>query len=570
MSARTGIVAFTPLPRFAIAAACTLAGCSADPLDPPTATEATTIPVNPTTSTASSTSDSVPTTTAELPDPTTSTSGDTTTGDIPDTTTDEATTGEPDRLCEDLGGIAGATAVAKRLLELNYLDNRINAYFLNSDVDGSALETQWGLHLAAAAGCPDGTLADLATIHQDLGISRQDFTDLLVNLTTALDQHEATHPQFDIKAREQLLTVIAADEAAIVEDPDNNLSLYQRLGRKPGLRSLVGNDNDFATFLGRVADDDAINGFFVDTDYTRLRTCLVRQFSSFDGPAVYGAEVDTPGPGVDDGVSADDPCRDMFASHHELLDPQANPITYDDFTAFATHLVTAMTTVNIPHTDQVALLAYLDPLCDAIVVGTTERNRCPHNHFAQEVVITDQDTPLEDGMYDGTLETTICFQHMFAEDPDGLNFVGDIEFRVGIDHTWLGDLTIKLESPKGTLLTLLSRAGPVMLPDDGTGCCGDDSNLNSEFPITFRDSAFIMAHAMGATIGDHQVVCKDDNQCAFKPAPAAGPGTDFTDFRGEDVAGTWWVCVGDSTKGDGGVVNNLSLTIDRLRYDPNQ
>jgi len=48
----------------------------------------------------------------------------------------------------------------------------------------------------------------------------------------------------------------------------------------------------------------------------------------------------------------------------------------------------------------------------------------------------------------------------------------DISVDVTINHTWIGDLVLKLVSPDGDTLTLMSRAGYAETVDDGTGCCG--------------------------------------------------------------------------------------------------
>ena len=54
--------------------------------------------------------------------------------------------------------------------------------------------------------------------------------------------------------------------------------------------------------------------------------------------------------------------------------------------------------------------------------------------------------------------------------------------------------------------------------------------------------------------GTDDVICQDDGICTFAPAPGSGPGTDLSDFVGEDVAGDWMLCVGDSAAQDTGQI----------------
>jgi hypothetical protein len=73
---------------------------------------------------------------------------------------------------------------------------------------------------------------------------------------------------------------------------------------------------------------------------------------------------------------------------------------------------------------------------------------------------------------------------------------------------------------------------------------------------------------MGTTIDASKIVCKDDQQCQFKPNPGSGPGADFSDFLGDTAAGTWKVCVGDSNLGDLGVIDRVGLTFTKVKYNP--
>ena len=111
------------------------------------------------------------------------------------------------------------------------------------------------------------------------------------------------------------MTVLGDMAPDIVEDADSNLTVYQRVGRKPAVVTLIGAPGEAESFVENVANDVEINGFFGNADFVRLNTCLSRQVSSIDGPIAYGGEVDSPGPGIDEGVAHH--AEDAYA--HEAL-----------------------------------------------------------------------------------------------------------------------------------------------------------------------------------------------------------------------------------------------------------
>jgi Regulatory P domain of the subtilisin-like proprotein convertases and other proteases len=129
---------------------------------------------------------------------------------------------------------------------------------------------------------------------------------------------------------------------------------------------------------------------------------------------------------------------------------------------------------------------------------------------------------------------------------------------VDLRHTWVGDLTIKLRSPSGTILTVLNRPGS-NAPDNGGGAVGDDSNWDGV--LTFRDGGGPEAETMGSGLGSEQVVCQDNGICVYDPSPdtAVQPPSSFANFNGEPVAGNWTLCIGDSTFGDEGFLRSWSL-----------
>ncbi|MDX1408512.1 MAG: proprotein convertase P-domain-containing protein, partial [Saprospiraceae bacterium] len=180
--------------------------------------------------------------------------------------------------------------------------------------------------------------------------------------------------------------------------------------------------------------------------------------------------------------------------------------------------------------------------------------------FSQIDVVAGTGAPLIDASYDGTLGSMVCAE---LDNSSGtVVSVNEVLLNVSITHTWVGDLTIKVVSPSSTILTVLSRAGLAMSPDDGSGCCGHSADLDGT-TLLFANGGTFDAEEMGSAGVD---VCTEDGQCDFFPNPDPGtppvpPGTDFNDFDGETGIGLWQVCVGDSAAGDIGEFLNAALTI---------
>ena len=504
---------------------------------------------------------------------------DPSTGTTDATTTDETTTGGVvSTLCTRLGGMAegGIPALVTGFFGKVIVDERINGYFLNSDIDAGAIGMCVIDQLGALAQCEGVAYGckSMKDAHMGLGIAQQDFDDFVMDFVAAYDEHAAAHPDLTAQDKTDIADALGGMAADIVEDPTSDASVYQRVGRKPAIKTLIGHPGEMGSFIDNVAMDPAIAGFFMD-GFERLNTCLTRQVASIDGPIKYGAEVTAPD-GIDPGVAIDNPCRDMKSAHAGLMDDMMAPITYDDFTALVADLITAMTTAGVTEADQMAILAVLGPMCDDIV---SDPNACPGNTKSELIELDMLAQSIDnlgnhwDGKYTGKLNSMLCNDLIVADDE--LNFVNGMTLKVGIDHTFLGDLTIKINSPDGKVFTPLSRAGSEPqqpLKDDGIACCGDNSNLSAAFPFTFTDKAVLSAKDMGKTLDSTMIVCKDENPklmpCEFKPYPGLAPGKDFSDYKGVMAPGTWQVCIGDSSNGDYGKLQYLGLTIERARYMP--
>ncbi|MEZ4428770.1 MAG: proprotein convertase P-domain-containing protein [Nannocystaceae bacterium] len=528
----------------------------------PSTTEGTTEPTTTLLTTSTTSTDPTTTETETETDP----SETETVGSETDTETSESESDtEGATLCERLGGVDGIAALHDGFLGRVLSDQRINGYFLNDDVDAAALLSCLNDQIGEAVECPGVTYGcqDMLAAHAGLGISTQDFNDLAEDYSLALDDHEgglghALTPE----DKAAVLDVLAGMAGDIVEDAAGDQTIYQRVGRKPGILALVGAPGEDGSFIDNVANDAAINGFFYATDFGRLNTCLMRQIAALDGPVKYGAEVDSPGPGIDEGVDALMKCLDMCGAHADLTNPDNGdaPITADDFSLLMTDLSDAMVTAGVLAEDQLAIGGAMAPLCTAIVA---DPGTCPDLGATKDVVLEalDLNFDIPDDGYDGSLESMACVNLPLMNENDGYDAVAGVSLTVAIDHTWVGDLVIKIESPSGTVTTPLSRPGLLEPVDDGVDCCGDTSNLSAAAPITFVNDGPDDAELIGADLTSNQIACADDQKCEYFPNAGNAPGVDLDDFDAEDAYGLWRVCVGDSTNMDTGVIQAVSLTV---------
>lgn len=161
--------------------------------------------------------------------------------------------------------------------------------------------------------------------------------------------------------------------------------------------------------------------------------------------------------------------------------------------------------------------------------------------------------------YQGTIATMQCATITL---PDlGFPSIKRLQVTVGMEHPYLGDLIVKLVSPAGTVLSLMSRPGfdePVDAHDEDNG---DGSDLVRTHPIIFQDNEPDPAEAMGTPTADNQAICRDDGRCVYAPSPGAGPGNALSDFAGEDPAGDWLLCAADCDTTDVGTIDQVTLSI---------
>ena len=172
--------------------------------------------------------------------------------------------------------------------------------------------------------------------------------------------------------------------------------------------------------------------------------------------------------------------------------------------------------------------------------------------FAQSFSCDAPPPPVTDDGYDGTIGSMSCCE-ITASDFGSGTTVDDVDLELSLTNTWVGDLTIKIVSPLGTILTVQSRAGLAEPADDGTSCCGDSSDWLGDVITYDDDGGDPVAEDMGAP--GALPICTGggaggDDVCAHTPFPDTGPGVALSDFDSEDLVGVWNVCVGDSGGGD--------------------
>ncbi|BCA55575.1 Hemoglobin-like protein [Nitrospira sp. KM1] len=131
--------------------------------------------------------------------------------------------------------------------------------------------------------------------------------------------------------------VLAGAVTAYAEAQPAGKSLYERLGGKPAITSVVNQ------FVSNVAADARISGRFATTDIPQLKAHLVDQIcSAAGGPCSYKG-------------------RDMKTTHAGMR------IANADFAALVEDLTGALTQHKVPQREQQELLGLLGPMKKDIV-----------------------------------------------------------------------------------------------------------------------------------------------------------------------------------------------------------
>ena len=133
------------------------------------------------------------------------------------------------------------------------------------------------------------------------------------------------------------LAMIVFSSASEAQEPTAQKSLYERLGGQPAIVAEVDD------FVGDVAKDKRIKGFFAHTDIANLKTKLVEQIcAATGGPCTYTG-------------------RDMKTVHTGL------GIRSRDFDALVEDLGKTLKKFKVPKKEQGELVAILAPMKKDIV-----------------------------------------------------------------------------------------------------------------------------------------------------------------------------------------------------------
>ena len=117
--------------------------------------------------------------------------------------------------------------------------------------------------------------------------------------------------------------------------------------------------------------------------------------------------------------------------------------------------------------------------------------------------------------------------------------ITDVIVEFESNHTYAGDLIIKLTSPSGTTIDLMNRPGMTPKPSPCTGWGGCFNGFGGGgVPLIFSDAA--------AIDGDTENCDGDPFDGTVTPYMA------LTAFDGEDLLGQWTITVSDNCFGDGG------------------
>lgn len=163
-------------------------------------------------------------------------------------------------------------------------------------------------------------------------------------------------------------------------------------------------------------------------------------------------------------------------------------------------------------------------------------------------------TTIPDDTYNGTQATMFCTA-VAGPNVAGASIV-DANVSLGIAHTWVGDLVIKVFPPGGgAAVTLASRPGLAETGDNGTGCCGSSSDLLAANLLTFdNQGGFPSAETLGTPTNPVPA-------SSYTPNNGSAAAGNLNNFNGlPATGGNYMVCVGDSGAGDVGQLCDATMT----------
>ncbi|MCO6459843.1 MAG: proprotein convertase P-domain-containing protein, partial [Saprospiraceae bacterium] len=186
---------------------------------------------------------------------------------------------------------------------------------------------------------------------------------------------------------------------------------------------------------------------------------------------------------------------------------------------------------------------------------------CGTQSIAQSFPATPNTTPvaIPDNAYNGTFGSMASRTITVSGLPTS-GAISNIQLKINIGHTWIGDMTIKLVAPGGQVLALASRPGMVETADDGSGCCGALNNMVIGNTITFDDAGATTSEDWGSAGDPVPAGTYAPSNGAIASPPA------YTTFAALAAAvgianlnGTWTIYFGDSGAGDTGSFSSEQL-----------
>jgi len=118
--------------------------------------------------------------------------------------------------------------------------------------------------------------------------------------------------------------------------------------------------------------------------------------------------------------------------------------------------------------------------------------------------------------------------------------ITDLDVNLNISHTWVGDMTVTIKSPTGTMATIVDRPGT---PPGTFGCSGDN---------------------IVATLDD-EAATAIESECAGSTPTINGsfiPNNPLSVFDGESTLGVWELTVADFAAPDTGTINSWGIDFD--------
>ncbi len=131
------------------------------------------------------------------------------------------------------------------------------------------------------------------------------------------------------------------------------------------------------------------------------------------------------------------------------------------------------------------------------------------------------------------------------------SYLFDVDVTTAITHTWSADLSITIESPAGTIVTLTTANGGSNDNVFNGTVWDDDANPGGQVPYTNNDGIATDHAYVNLTVASPLV-----------PEEALGA------FIGEDPNGTWTITIADTALADTGSLNAWSLELTTLDQVP--